>query len=98
MALRPPIPQDALYTFPRFAVVTSLTGDLDVRATYGAATRAITVLGSGGDLVVNQDSPYDDTGTNDTQTIPSVWQGYSEAIAVRTIKSTTTALPLLLKF
>lgn len=98
MALRPGIHQEALHTFPRFAVVTSLSEDLDVRATYGAATRAITVLGSGGDLVVTQDSPYDDTGSNDTQTLSGVWQGYSEALAVRTIKSTTTALPILLKF
>lgn len=98
MALRPGIPQEALHTFPRFAVVTSLSGDLDVRATYGAATRAFTVLGSGGDLVVDQDSPYDDTGLNDTQTLPGLWQGYSEGLAIRKIKSTTTALPILLKF
>lgn len=96
MALRPQLPNEALGTSPRFAVVSSVPADINTVATYGSLPRAILCLG-GGNLAVHQSSPYDDTGTNDLQTIP-VWQGLTVPVSASKITTATTALPLLLLF
>lgn len=98
MAVRPPLANESISASPRFAVITSLAGDVDLLTTYGSLTREIHYLGtSAANLVVKQSSPYDDTGSNDVQTIP-LPQPWQLAISATVIKSTTTALPLLLLF
>ncbi len=95
----PQLPNDALYASPRFHVVTSLPADLDVMATFGSLTREVVVLGTGGgDLVVDQSSPWD--AGSPTETIPVPAQVLSLPISVTKIHDTTAAgvLPLLLLF
>ena len=98
MAVRPPLANESISASPRFAVITSLSGDVDMLTTYGSLTREIHYLGtSAADLIVRQSSPYDNTGSNDMQTIP-LPQPWQLAISVTVIDGATTALPLLLLF
>ncbi len=87
-----------LSSSPRFVCLTSVPQDIDLMATYGSLSRRIDCLkGDGGNLVVRQSSPFDDTGSNDVHTIP-VSTPYGFDISVSVIKSTTTALPILVSF
>lgn len=100
MAVRPQLPVNALGAAERFAVVSSIPSDLAMVTTYGSLPRSIVCLGSArGNVVLVQSSPYDDTGSNDEQTVP-MWPGLSLPLAASKIKATTDAstLPLLLCF
>ncbi len=86
---------DALFSSPRFEMVTSLSGDLDLVGIGGSPCRAIRILGDG-DLVVVPAAAAKNQSGGDAVTISPLVAGDHMPLQVTTIKATgTTALPLL---
>jgi len=86
---------DALYSSPRFKMITSLSADLDLVALGGGPCRAIRVLGDG-DLVV---VPADLLPGQTSVTIsPLVAGDHIPIQATKIVDSGTTALPLLVLY
>ncbi len=91
----PALANESLSTSPRYKVVLSLAGDLDVYATYGSLTREIVCLGSG-QLDTVPSSPVDPASPNES--IPQITPGMGFGISAAKVLATTTCFPLLLLF
>lgn len=93
-----PIPAEALYSSPRFKVISApLTADINLAKDYGGPSRSIRILTGGtGNLVVTPATQIDISNPVD-ETLP-VLAGEEHGISVSMIKQTTTSLPLLIKW